>query len=112
MFTTRRMIATATAALALAGTAVLGVAAPASAAPTGTDRVGICKATGSQSNPFVFISTTADKLAAGNYSSNDLVSPYDYIAADGTIVHFLGQGTSGVLDASCTPVIAQAAYIL
>lgn len=112
MFTTRRTIASVTAALVLAGAAVLGAAAPASAATVnGTTKIGICMATGSATNPYVFQYKTLDTLIAGKYSSNSIVPAFTYGTADGDVT-FTGQNTTGsVLTADCIPVLAAAVWL-
>jgi hypothetical protein len=113
VFTTRRSILASVATVALAGFAVLGAAAPANAATVnGITKVGICKATGSASNPYTFVYTTTDNLLSGHYSADDIVPAFNYTLADGTPMLFLGQNTSGtVLTSACVPVIASVAYM-
>ena len=113
MFTTRRTIVTATAALALAGAAVLGTAAPASASTVnGTTKIGICMATGSATNPYVFQHKTVDALVAGKYSTNDIVPVFTYTSANGEAITTTGQNTSStVVTADCVPVAAEALWL-
>ena len=113
MFTTRRSLLASVATVALAGFAVIGVAAPANAATVnGTTKVGICKATGSATNPYTFVYTTTDNLITGHYSADDIVPAFTYTTADGTTAMFLGQNTSStVLTSTCVPVVAPTVYI-
>src|SRR5215212_11414168 len=68
VFTTRRSLVATAATVALAGFAALGVAAPASAATVnGAGKVGICKATGSASNPYTFLYAGTDNLISGHF---------------------------------------------
>lgn len=113
MFTIRRSLIATAATVALAGFAALGVAAPASAATiNGAGKIGICKATGSTSNPYAFVYRTADALANGSYGADDIVPAFNYIEADGSLGMFLGQNTSStVLTADCTPVVKATTYL-
>lgn len=114
MFTTRRSLLASVATVALAGFAVLGASAPANAATiNGTSlKVGICKATGSEKNPYTFVYTTTDNLISGHYSADDIVPAFTWTTEDGTPAMFLGQNTSGaVLTADCLPVVAVTHFI-
>jgi hypothetical protein len=113
VFTPRRSLVATAATIALAGFAALGVAAPASAATVnGTGKVGICKATGSASNPYTFVYAGTEKLIAGSFQADDIVPAFTYTAADGTSTQFLGHNTTeSVLTlASCVPTQAVAVY--
>ncbi len=114
MFTIRRSLVATAATIALAGFAALGAAAPANAATVnGTTKIGICKATGSAKNPYTFVYQTADSLATGKYSADDIVPAFSYTIADGTTASFLGQNTSGrELTADCIPVQAETVYVI
>lgn len=114
MFTIRRSLIATAATVALAGFAALGVAAPANAATVPVaGKVSICKATGSATNPFVFVARDAASLAAGNYSSKDIVPAFEYTTADGTTGKFLGHNTSGsVLTADCIPTQAESEFVV
>jgi hypothetical protein len=114
VFTTRRSLLATVATVALAGFAAIGVAAPANAATVnGTTKIGICKVTGSASNPYTFVYSTTDNLISGHYSATDIVPAFNYVTADGTTAMFLGQNTSStVLTADCTPVSAVVDYVL
>lgn len=108
MFTIRRSLVATAATVALAGFAALGVAAPASAATVnGTTKVGICKATGSTSNPYTFVYATVDSLVTGHYSANDIVPAFTYTTTDGT-AQFIGQNTTAVVLTAdtCVPTVA------
>ena len=113
MFTIRRSLIATAATVALAGFAALGVAAPANAATGAVNgKVGICKATGSASNPYVFIGRDAASLAAGNYSAKDIVPAFTY-TVNNTTANFLGHNTaSTVLTADCIPVQAETEFVL
>jgi hypothetical protein len=114
VFSTRRSLIASAATLALAGFAALGVAAPASAATVNdtTARIGICKATGSAKNPYIFVHTTTDNLLSGHYTADDIVPAYTYTTADGTPAMFIGQNTSSfVLTDDCVAVPVVVRYI-
>jgi hypothetical protein len=114
VFTTPRSLLATAATVALAGFAVLGAAAPANAATVnGITKIGICKATGSATNPYTFVYTTTDSLISGHYSADDIVPAFSYTTADGISALFLGQNTDGtVLTAACTPVVVTVSYVL
>jgi len=57
------------------------------------DKVTICHATGSQTNPFVVITPNANGVVSGHEAhqdANDIIPPFDY-NNHGTTVHFAGQ---------------------
>ena len=113
MFTTRRSLVATAATVALAGFAALGVAAPASAATvSGAGKVGICKATGSASNPYTFLYAGTDNLISGHFQADDIVPAFTYTAADGTIAQFLGQNTTAsvLTSTTCVPTQVDAVY--
>jgi hypothetical protein len=112
VFTSRRSLVATAATIALAGFAALGVAAPASAATVnGTTKVGICKATGSASNPYTFVYAGTDNLITGHFQADDLIPAFTYTAADGTTTQFLGQNTTASVLTSTTCVPTQAAVV-
>jgi hypothetical protein len=113
VFTTRRSLVATAATIALAGFAALGVAAPASAATVnGTSKVGICKATGSSSNPYTFVYASTDNLISGHFQADDIVPAFTFTAADGTSTQFFGQNTTAsvLTSTSCVPTQVVAVY--
>jgi hypothetical protein len=113
VFTIRRSLVATAATVALAGFAALGVAAPANAATVnGVTKIGICKATGSATNPYTFVYKTPDSIASGNYSANDIVPVFDFVDASGNTMHFLGNNTvSTSVTTDCQVVVPVATYM-
>lgn len=62
----KRILATA----GIAGIALIGVTAPANAGDKGDDKVSICHATGSESNPFVSITVSKNALNGNGHASH------------------------------------------
>jgi hypothetical protein len=83
--------------IAAGAATVLIVAAPAAVLAASNsnahDKVTICHATGSQSNPFVVITPNANGVVNGHVAhqdERDIIPPFDY-NDHGTTVHFPGQ---------------------
>lgn len=114
MFTIRRSLIATAATVALAGFAALGVAAPANAATaSGTGKIGICKATGSATNPYAFVYRSTDNLLSGKFSTNDIIPSFSYTTAEGTTQLSMGQnnGGSSVLTSDCVAASVAPVFI-
>lgn len=95
----RAIIAAAVVAVALT------LAPPASATAPDTHRVTICHATGSDTNPYNKLSpdiASSGYLKAGHSAhEDDIIPPYTYVRADGSVFVFEGQGDQSILAADC-----------
>lgn len=75
--TSARTLARTSAVAAVAASALLAMALPASAAPA--DKVTICHATGSATNPYVVITPSASGVYHGHYRQHDDLGQGDII---------------------------------
>jgi len=102
--TNGRTLARAGALAAVAATALLVTALPASAAPA--DKLTICHATGSATNPYVVISPSLAGVANGHYQEHDTLGQGDIIPAfDYNGVHYAAKGGGeAAIDNGCQQV--------
>lgn len=67
------------------------------------NKITICHATGSQTNPYVVITPDANGVISGHVNhqdSGDIIPPFDY-NDHGTTKHFAGQGDQSILANGC-----------
>jgi len=81
-----------------AATVLAGGSKPATGTITATNnahnKVTICHATGSKTNPYVVITPDASGVIDGHYAHQDhrdIIPPFDYVGKDKVVHHFPGQ---------------------